>query len=365
MKRVTLILATALVAIGVAVTGCSPAAPAAPTQAPAAKPTAAPQAAAPTAAPAAAPTQAPAPAKTVSFPEKGSTVQLIVPYSAGGGSDIGARVLAGPLEKELGTGVQVVNRAGAGSQVGITSVATAKPDGYTVGNANWPTIITVYKDPERQAAFGRQDLVPVALHLSDPLAIGVKLDSPYKDITDLINAAKQKPGQIKVGTGGIMSVEHFAYAMMEQQTGAKFSIVHFDGAAPAMTALLGGHIDAVGGGFATVLPHVKNGNASIVATLSEEGKNLGVEGVKTMADQGYQGYFGMTRGWFVPKGTPTEVVDVLSLAIKRAIESEEHSKRITEMGQVSRYMGPKDFATYWDGLEKQIGPLIDLAKQQK
>lgn len=361
MKRLfTLLSAVAALTL----VACGQPAPAAPTPVPtkAAAPAAPAAAAEPTKPAVAAATTAPAALKT-SFPEKGKTVSLIIPYSAGGGSDIGARVLAGPLEKELGVPVQVVNKAGAGSQVGATEVAKAKPDGYTVGNANWPTIITIYADAERKAAFSRKDIQPVALHLSDPLAIGVKADSPYKNITDLINASKKDPEKIKVGTGGIMSVEHFSYLMMQEQSGGTFSIVHFDGAAPAMTALLGGHLDAVGGGFSTILPHVKSGNARILATMAPEGKSFGVPDVQTMEEQGYKNFFGMTRGWFVPAGVPKETVAVLSQAIKKGIESDEHTKRITEIGQASRYMGPDEFNKYWDEMEKIVTPLIDLAKK--
>lgn len=364
MKRLLVSLVASIVLAGPVMAGCAPAAPA-PTQAPAA-PTKASEPTKP-AATAAAPTKAPEatkPAAKVDFPEKGKSVSLIVGYPAGGGADIAARVLQPSLEKELGTPVQVVNRAGAGSQVSITSVATSKPDGYTVGYANWPTMITIYLDPERQAAFGRKDLQPVALHVSDPMAIAVKADSPLKGIKDLVDAAKAKPDQIKVGTSGILSHEHLAFLQLQRESGIKLNIIAFDGASPAVTALLGGHIDVVGLGFSSMLSSAKGGQTRIIATLGSGGDKF-LPGVKSMEEQGYKGYYALGRGWYVPAGTPREIVDTLSRAFKKAMESEEHQKKIFEAGQVTTYMDPDEFGTWWDNMEKTITPLLELAKKQQ
>lgn len=148
MKRLSVLLVAALVVLGLAMAGCSSSAPPAPTQPPSskaaepAKATEPTKAAAPATAPA--PTAVPAaPAKASSFPDKSKTINLVVPYPAGGGSDIAVRILQPILEKEIGVPVQLVNKGGAGSQVGVTEAAKAKPDGYTIGHANWPTIITL------------------------------------------------------------------------------------------------------------------------------------------------------------------------------------------------------------------------------
>lgn len=367
MKRLIVSLVAAIALASLILAGCSQAAPPAPTQAPAkaAEPTkATAPAAAPTQAAAPAPTQAAAPAKKVDFPEKGKSVSLIIGYPAGGGADIAARVLQPLLEKELGAPVQVVNKAGAGSQVSITEVAKAKPDGYTVGYANWPTMITIYLDPERKAAFGRKDLQALTLHVSDPMAVAVKADSPIKDIKGLIEAAKAKPGTLKLGTSGILSHEDLSFRQMEKETGAKFNLIAFDGASPAITALLGGHIDAVGLGFSSMLSSAKGGQSRIIATLGAGGDQF-LPGTKSMEDQGFKGYFSLGRGWYLPAGTPKEVVDVLDTAFKKAMLSEEHKKKIFEVGQVTDYKGPEDFGKWWDNMEATVKPLMELAKQQQ
>ena len=154
----------------------SPAAPA-PTTAPAAP--AAPKAAEPTKAPAAAPAQpTAAPAPKATYPEKGKAITMIVPFGAGGSTDIGARLLAVGMEKELGTPVNVQNKGGAGSQTGLTELAGAKPDGYTIGFANLPTANLVYSDPDRKANFSAKSFQPIGSQVVDPSAIGVAANSP-------------------------------------------------------------------------------------------------------------------------------------------------------------------------------------------
>ena len=287
---------------------------------------------------------------------------LFRPYPAGGGSDIAVRILQPILEKEIGVPVQLVNKGGAGSQVGVTEAAKAKPDGYTIGHANWPTIITLYLDKDRQAAFSRKDFQSVAMHVSDPLAIAVKNDSPIKNIKDLVDMAKAKPNTVKVGTSGLMSPEDFAFRQLQTLTGIKLNIVAFDGAAPGNTALVGGHIDAFGSGISSQLPLAKSGQTRLIATFAAEGRGL-TPGLTTMEDQGYKGFFGLARGWFVPAGTPKDAVDVLTAAFKRAEDTDENKKKLAEMGQFSSYMDPQQMDKYWEDMEKFVSPLVEDAKK--
>jgi len=168
------VVAASIIAVGCAGTPPAPtptkAAAAAPTTAPAAAPTKAPAAAA-----TAAPTKAAAPtAAKLNFPEKGKTVTIIVPWSAGGSNDVYCRLLAPYLEKEMGTPFQVVNRPEASSQVGMTELAKAKPDGYTLGLNSLQTTISVYLDAERKAAFDRKSFQPVAVGIHEAFWVGVQ-----------------------------------------------------------------------------------------------------------------------------------------------------------------------------------------------
>ncbi|MHB0869294.1 MAG: tripartite tricarboxylate transporter substrate binding protein [Chloroflexota bacterium] len=368
VKRFLVSVAAAAAVASLALVGCSQAAPtpASPTKAAqssqAAAPTSAPAAAQPTSAPAAAQPTA-APAKKVDFPQKGKPITLLVPWAAGGGNDVGARVLAPALEKELGTPVEVVNKTGAGSQVGITELVKSKPDGYVVGATALPATNTLYLDKERKAVFGRKDFQPLAMHVVDPGVIAVKADSPYKSVKELVEAAKANPEKVKVSSTGVMGSAHLAILQVEKVTGAKFAIVHFDGFSPSLTALLGGHIDAQFGYAGEFLSQVKTGQVRLLGVMDKEPSKFFPE-VKTLESQGYQVYMASSRGWSVPVGTPKEVVDVLSGAIKKAMTAEEHKKKMDEMGLALRYMDPAELGKYWDEVDAQITPLMELAKQK-
>lgn len=364
MKRWILTLASTVTLV--AVVGCSAAAPA-PTPAPTkAAPPAATTAPAATKAPAVAtaPAVAPTPvaAAKTSFPEKGKPVSLLIPWPTGGGNDIAARMLAGGMEKELGTPVNVVNKPGAGSQVGLAEGAASKPDGYTVTNTALPNTIGIYLEPERKATFDRKSFIPVANHTYDPITIAVRADSPYKTLQDMVDAAKAKPESVKAGTGGLMGIQHLSIVQLGRLSGAKFGIVHFEGGAQQVTNLLGGHIDVVFDFPPSVLPHVKSGAVRVLGYMDKDPYKF-LPDAKTVESQGYKMYFATNRVFSVPVGTPKDVVDTLSNAIKKAMEAEDHKKRLDEAGMTARFMETVAVSTLWEDMEKEIAPLIPLAKQ--
>src|SRR5690606_6053121 len=134
---------------------------------------------------------------------------MIVPSTAGGGTDTAARVAAPLLEKELGVPINIINRPGASMQIGHTAGANAKPDGYTLTWAVLPTAASLYLDEERKSSFKRESLKPIALYYGAPFAVSVKADSPYTSIAEIVKAANDKPGTLRGGTTGYMSTGHF------------------------------------------------------------------------------------------------------------------------------------------------------------
>ncbi len=276
---------------------------------------------------------------------------------------MGAQLLQPPLEKEIGIPVQVVYKAGAGSQVGVTFSAQSKSDGYTLGYANWPTMVMLYRDEDRAAAFGRKDVQPVAMHLLDPQAFAVQAESPYRGLKDLVDAAKAKPESVKMGTSGPLSPEHLAICQLMEAAGVKFAVVHFDGGGPQLTALLGGHIDVFTGGLAAPAPQARAGKVRVVGTMHERARDF-VPEAKTFEEQGYKGFFPQTRGWFYPSAVPKEIVTYMSGAIKKAMESEDHTKRISETAQIAYYLDPDQMATYWEEQEKWVPHIMEIAKKQ-
>src|SRR5215204_5738261 len=147
------------------------------------------------------------------FPTK--PVQLMVAYPPGGSTDIGARIVASIAEKTLGQPIVVVNKGGAGGQVGWTEMVRQKPDGYYIGYINLPATNTVILDPDRKAIFNEKDFTPIINQVLDPGVIWVRADSPYKTVQDLIDAAKKAPNTIRAATTGILSDDHLAILMAE------------------------------------------------------------------------------------------------------------------------------------------------------
>lgn len=361
MHRLLVSLVASIAVASMLVVGCAQSGPApSPTKPAAAVPTAAP----PTKSAVAVPTAAPL-TKALDFPAKNRTITLISPWDAGGASDLAMRMLAPSMEKELGVPVQVVDRPGAGSQVGLTEIVGAKPDGYTIGETNIPTTILVYLDKNRKANFGRQSFEPLSMVDIDFSGIAVKADSPIKSPKDLIDAAKAKPGSIKIADPGFLSGSHLDTLLLAQSAGVRFSSVHFSGGAPAITALLGGHVDAVSLATANIMPQVKSGQVRVIGLMSQQ-ESAFYPGVKTFQSQGYNVLgVGGNHGLSVPAGTPKEIVNILAAAVKKAVETDDAKKKLDEMGLTRSYLDPVQFGAAWDQLETVVKPLLAEAEKQQ
>ncbi len=357
----SLLASLALIAVlaALALSGCGQAAPA---TAPTVSPAAAKSADAPTAAPAAQPTAAPA-AKKVDFPVKDKTVTMIVSTSAGGSTDLQARLNAAGMEKALGVPVQVVNKGAAAHQEGVTALVQAKPDGYTLVTSNLPSVPLTYLNPDRKAVYGRKDLVQVAMVASDPEAIAVGKSSPYKTLQELIAAAKAKPGELKIATSGLGNDTHLALMLFEQVTGTKFSAVHFNGSAPAVTALLGGHVDLAVQTVGSMGPSIKSGEARLLGVMDSDKSSFAPD-APTMASLGVDVKLASDRGYSVPAGTPKDVVAVLEQAIKKSYDDPAFVKGMGDSMIGVRWMGSDQFSSYWDQYEAKIKPLVGLIPKQ-
>jgi tripartite-type tricarboxylate transporter receptor subunit TctC len=202
------------------------------------------------------------------------------------------------------------------------------------------------------------------MHMKDPGIIAVKGDSPYKTLKEFLAAAKAKPRSIKVTTSGICSDDHIAALKTQQVAGVQFAVVHFDGATPGRTAVLGGHVDAYYGNASEVLGQVKGGEMRILAVMDEK-RSPFYPNVKTTKEQGYPIFSGVQHGAAVPAGTPKETLDVLVAAYKKAINSAEFKERMAKLAFESIYMGPQEFSDFWKQYEADIVKWIDVAKNEK
>jgi tripartite-type tricarboxylate transporter receptor subunit TctC len=306
----------------------------------------------------------PATARAASSPlDKGRPVSFIVPYAAGGANDVAARLLAPLMEKELGNPIQVTNRPGAGGQVGTTAIATAKPDGYTIGYVIFAPAITTYLDPDRKAVFSRKSFQPLGAHFMFPVVMSVSESSPHKTVRDVVEAAKAKPFSLKAATTGILGTPHLASLQLQRAAGIKFAAVQFDGGAPAVNALLGGHVDVAFNPLSEVVSQAKAGKIKVLGIF---GKSLSpiLPEVKTMEAQGYKVYMTGASGVCAPAGVSKEMIQAYSDAIKKGTAEKEHQKKLVDLGYIPNPLSPEEYSAFWAQYESDLQPLIEMGKAE-
>ena len=286
-----------------------------------------------------------APAFAQNFPRK--AVQMIVAFPAGGNTDIGARILASIAEKGLGQPITVVNKGGAGGQIGFTEGARARPDGYTVTFINLPSVSTIVLDPERKAAFKMDSFVPVVNQVLDPGVVWVKADSPYKTFADLLDAAKKAPGKVSACTTGILSDDHLAILMVDDAAKVDFRIVHFEGSAQQLTGVMGGHVDCAFDNVGGIVKRVKSGELRALV-VTDDVRSKFLPDVPTTKELGFPSVISSsTRGIAVPKGTPADTIKVLETAFLKAINDPEHIRKMDEQGLALKPLVGADYAKYY------------------
>lgn len=297
------------------------------------------------------------------FPRK--AIQMIVAFPAGGSTDIGARIVAAAAEKEFGQPVVVVNKSGAGGQIGFTESARARPDGYTLAFINLPGMNTIVLDPERKAVFGIDSYVPVINQVLDPGLIWVRAESPFKTFADMIDAARKTPGKVSACTTGILSDDHLAILMTNEAAKVDFRIVHFDGAPQQLTGVLGGHVDVAFDNVGSVFKRVKSGELRALAVTDHERSKF-LPDVPTTKELGYPTIISSsTRGIAVQKGTPKEIIKVLEAGLQKAMASPDHVKKLEEAGLGLKPMVGEEYAKYYADLHKQAAKYTEWALKMR
>src|SRR5690349_5960563 len=254
------------------------------------------------------------------FPKKGKSIDLIVAFSSGGAVDTAARLVQPVLEKELGTNVEVINKPGAGGQIGYTQLTSAKPDGYTIGATGSPSVVVSPLDPARGAKYTRDSFQPLGRQVIDPTVIAVQPDSPYQTLKELLDAVKAKPKSLTASTTGIQTGEHFALAQIQESTGSEFAPVHFsEGASQATTAFLGKHVDVLVANVSDVNDLSKQGKARVLGVMAGD-RAPSLPEIPTFKESGYDLTAGTARGYSAPAGLPADVAKKLEAAIEKAIE---------------------------------------------
>ncbi len=260
-------------------------------------------------------------AQAADYPTK--PITIICPWSAGGGTDLTARFIAEELSAKLGQPVQVLNKTGGAGAVGHSAIATAKPDGYTVGNVTFDVNTLKYLG---YSDLTPKDFIPILQFNQDAAAVTVNAESPYKTVTELLDDIKNKPEGTFIFSGsGIGTVWDLSRIAMLNKYGIapnKVKYVPTKGAAPSITELLGKHIDAITCSYPEVAPQVEAGKLKTLAVMADQ-RNPQFPDIPTLKEQGVDFSYGTWRGFAVPVGTPDEIVKTLQDALKEIVTSEK------------------------------------------
>jgi putative tricarboxylic transport membrane protein len=260
------------------------------------------------------------------FPERG--ILVIVPYAAGGGSDISARLLAKDLEPILGKPVTVENRAGGGGWIGWGSLAASKPDGYTIGYINVPNIFAGYLDRSQGGARKEnlESFTPLINHVTDPNMWSVKPDSKFKTVKDVIEEAKKRPGTVTLNGGGHGTDDHVAALGIGANNGTSFQMVHFRGTPDGKMQVLGGNIEVYACNVSEAAEDVKSGVIRPLGVMSAERSKF-IPNAPTFREQGFNEVWSTSRGIAAPAGLPADVEAALIAAMEKTIASPGHKAK--------------------------------------
>lgn len=281
-----------------------------------------------------------APWAKAAYPER--PITLIVAYGAGGSTDITARTLAGYIEKHLGNDARIVvmNRPGAGGEIGFSAVADAAADGYTLGFCNTPNAVTI--PIERQARYSLGRLDPLAGLIRDPGVFAVHADSEIKTLADLIAFAKTQPRKVTVGTTGIGSDDHLAMLMVQRQANVVFTNVPFGSDAETSRSLLGRHI-VVSAMNLSEVQRMSGDPLRVLGVMSSD-RDAMAPTLPTFKEQGFDVVMSAGRGLVAPKGLPADIRAKLVDAITKAANDPEFQKKATETYQPVHFLDSEAYA---------------------
>jgi tripartite-type tricarboxylate transporter receptor subunit TctC len=297
------------------------------------------------------------PLHAAEFPTK--EVQIIIPWAAGGATDLIFRALAATTGKYLGKAVVVVNRPGGAGAVGFTEAMQAKPDGYTLVSAVTPLTILPH---QASTAFTYKSFDPIINVVDDPSMFLVRSDAPWKSLKEFLDFAKKNPDMITVGNSGAGGGVHLVALAFEKAAGVKLNHIPFSGGGPSVTAILGGHVNAVSVSPPEGISQVQAGKLKIIALFAEKRFEMFPD-VPTVKEQGINFAMGMWRGLAAPKGTPADVIKKLHDAFKQGMEDPALKKNAKDMAVNLSYLGPDAFGKWMAADHESYGKLVKEMKK--
>jgi tripartite-type tricarboxylate transporter receptor subunit TctC len=291
------------------------------------------------------------------WPQK--PITMIVPFPPGGVADTVARPVAESLSRQLGQPVVIENKAGAGGAVGIGFAARANADGYTVLLSLSSISILPEADVilERKPAYQMDQFKPIARFTADPTVLVVRADAPWKTLADFIADAKARPGAYNYGSSGNYGTMHVPMEMLKSAAGFRMTHIPYTGAGPAVMALLGGQVDAVASGPATVVQQINAGKLRALAHWGDR-PLAALPGVPSLQQAGFDVKFAQWAGLFVPAGVPDEVIQKLRAASAKVATDPVVAQVIEKAGSPLAYLDAPAFQAYWDADAKTMTQVV-------
>ncbi|MGH7833362.1 MAG: Bug family tripartite tricarboxylate transporter substrate binding protein [Candidatus Binatia bacterium] len=286
-------------------------------------------------------------------------VMVVAPFPPGGVADLTARPVAAAMEKVLKNPVVVVNKTGAAGAVGMSFVANSKPDGYTLLMALSSISIIPEADKlfDRNPAYTMDQLIPIALISADPTIFVVNASRPWKSVKEFVDGAKKRPGEISFSSSGVYGTLHMAMEMFTHAAGINLKHVPYSGAGPALTAILGGHVDTLASGPAVVIPQIKAGKLRPLAGWGAK-RVAALSDLPTFKELGYDAEFYIWAGLFAPRGTPQAVMKNIRESVKQAVSTPEFKAAMDKLETPIAYLDAPEFQKFWDKDAKMLADAI-------
>lgn len=286
-------------------------------------------------------------------------ITLVVPLAPGDAADTTVRQLGEEMAKTLNTSVVVTNRPGVGGAIGTQAVVQAKKDGQTILFA--PNSALTFRpviEPQAAGYDAARDLVPLGISSRTPSVLAVRSDAPYRTLAELIEQAKKEPGSVRIGHPGVGSVGDFCIRLISATTGAQLLGVPYAGAAPAVTALRGGHIDGVVLALGAVSAQIK---ADAFRAIVASSRVPDLPDLRTMRELGYtEELFGVWFAFLAPAGIPDDARKALTAAVEQAVRSPAIAARLAMLGIVQSYATPEQQSAETRDELQRVG---DLARK--
>lgn len=288
------------------------------------------------------------------------TVDVTVPFAAGGATDIAVRMVTEELQKILKVPFTVTNRAGGAGSIGAAYVAQAKKDGYLILGSTGPPIVHVPAITPNLPYDPIRDLTPSAHFVFAPILFAVREDAPWKSLEELISFAKKNPKKLTAGTPGTGSEPHFDLELLRSSAGVDIIHVPFKGGGEIVPALLGGHVDIAISTTSAFAGQIAARKVKALA-ITYPKRLSAYPDIPTMAEKGYPGVsVNIFLGFYAPSGTPKDVLDTLEGAIKKVTETETVMERAEKRGYIVHFMSGGELKRY---IERETAVVRKVAKE--